>query len=97
MKGFIQKSQSELLKPYAEIYFTLLPSIFSSRSPQFAANFVVNLLPDFMEESQLIISLSSALQSVPAELPSVKKYFLDRLNFLRRRAGSFGCWSSYIF
>mmetsp|Transcript_20455 Transcript_20455/g.38293 ORF Transcript_20455/g.38293 Transcript_20455/m.38293 type:complete len:869 (-) Transcript_20455:94-2700(-) len=87
MKGFIQKSQSELLKPYAEIYFTLLPSIFSSRSPQFAANFAINLLPDFMEESQLIISLSSALQSVPAELPSVKKYFLDRLNFLRRRAG----------
>jgi aminopeptidase N len=87
MKGFVQKNQSELLNPYAEAYFTSLPSIFAKHSPQYATDFAVHLMPDYIPELQLIAGLSVSLESVPDELPGVKKHFFEKLNFLRRRAG----------
>ena len=81
--GFQQPHQVELLRPYVDNYFTMVPAIWESRTSEMAQDLVTGLFPSFVVEQSVVDKVDAFLASYDAPAP-LRRLLLESRDSLVR-------------
>ncbi len=81
--GFQQAHQIELLRPYVEKYFAMVPGIWESRTSEMAQDLVVGLFPSLVVEQPVVDKVDAFLSSYDAPAP-LRRLLLESRDSLVR-------------
>jgi aminopeptidase N len=83
ISGFQQPHQIELLRPYVDAYFEMVPRIWESRTSEMAQDLVVGLFPSFVVEQPVVDKVDAFLSSYDAPAP-LRRLLLESRDSLVR-------------
>jgi aminopeptidase N len=81
--GFQQAHQIELLRPYVDKYFEMVPRIWESRTSEMAQDIVVGLFPSLVVEQPVVDKVDAFLSSYDAPAP-LRRLLLESRDSLVR-------------
>ena len=81
--GIQQPHQIELLRPYVDAYFEMIPRIWESRTSEMAQDLVVGLFPSFVVEQRVVDKVDAFLASYDAPAP-LRRLLLESRDSLVR-------------
>ena len=83
MSGFNDRRQGRILQEFEQAFFDTLKNVVVSQDKEFAIDYCLLLVPNYVEESLIIPKLENVLQQVPKESFEVFRVLTEKLEKLK--------------
>ena len=84
MSGFNWPRQKELLDPYVEKFFAIVPEIYRTRDKEFSSGYFGALFPGYRVERPVLARAERVLAETEAELPMLARMLKEANDELER-------------